>query len=158
MISSELAAFLESGVAILVGTRDARLVPDATRAIGARVGKGGAELTVFLPDVISGPALANLRDNGRVAVAFSRAADHRTFQVKGQAVEVRPATAEERAVVDRFRCAWASALSEVGLPPRITLRMAHWPAHAVRVRVERIFVQTPGPGAGAPLGRQEGTR
>jgi hypothetical protein len=152
VISPDLAAFLESGISILVGTRDARLVPECTRGVGARVEAGGAELTVFVPDAISGPTLANLRDNGRIAVGFSRAQDHRTFQVKGRVVEVAPAGERDRDDVDRYRCAWASLLGEVGMPPRITLRMAHWPAHAVHLRVEAIFVQTPGPGAGSRLG------
>lgn len=151
MIPSDLVGFLESGVSVLVGTRDARLVPDATRAVGARVENGGGELTVFLPAATSAIALANVRDNGRVAVCFSRAFDHRAVQVKGRAVEVRDAGEPERPLVDRYRAALADAWSHVGVPPRATLRLAHWPCHAVRLRVEGLFLQTPGPGAGAPL-------
>jgi hypothetical protein len=155
VISPDLASFLESGISILVGTRDGRLVPECTRGIGARVEAGGAELTVFLADAISGPTLANLRENGRIAVGFSRAADHRTFQVKGSVVALGPATVRDRADVERYRCTWSSLLGEVGMPSRITLRMAYWPAHAVRLRVEAVYVQTPGPGAGARLGPPE---
>jgi hypothetical protein len=155
VISPDLAAFLESGIAILVGSRDARLIPECTRGIGARVEAGGAELTVFLPDAVAGPTLTNLRENRRIAVSFSRAEDHRTFQVKGRVLSVEPATERDRADVDRYRCAWATGLGAVGLPPRITLRMVHWPAHAVRFAVEAVFVQTPGPGAGARLGPPE---
>jgi predicted pyridoxine 5'-phosphate oxidase superfamily flavin-nucleotide-binding protein len=152
MVSADLASFLESGVAILVGTRDARLFPECTRGIGARVEAGGEELTIFLPDAIAARTLANLEENGRVAVGFSRSQDHRSFQVKGHVVALAPARDSDRADVERYRCAWAAELAAVGLPPRITLRMAHWPAHAVRLRIESVFVQTPGPGAGAPLG------
>jgi hypothetical protein len=45
VISADLATFLESGVSVQVGTRDARLLPEATRAMGARVEKGGTGLT-----------------------------------------------------------------------------------------------------------------
>jgi hypothetical protein len=155
VISPDLAAFLESGIAILVGTRDARLVPECTRGIGARVEAGGQELTIFLPDAIAGQSLSNLRDNGRIAVGFSRSSDHRSFQLKGRVVSLAPASERDRGDIERYRCAWASSLGEVGLPPRITLRMAHWPAHAARFAVEGIFVQTPGPGAGARLGVPE---
>jgi hypothetical protein len=153
MISAELASFLESGVSILVGTRDARLFPECTRALGARVEAGGAELTIFLPDATSAVTVDNLRQNGRLAVAFSRAHDLRSFQLKGRLLELCPATESDRDRIERYRCAWAGALAVVGMPPRITLRVVHWPAQAVRVRVEAIFVQTPGPGAGAPLVR-----
>ncbi len=153
MISPDLASFLESGIAILVGTRDGRLFPECMRATGARVEAGGAELTLFLPDAVAARTLANLRENGRIAVGFSRAGDHRSFQVKGRVLSLGPAPDADRAAIERYRCVWASELAAVvGLPPRITLRMAHWPAHAVRLRVDAVFVQTPGPGAGAPLG------
>lgn len=155
MISPELATFLESGVSILVGTRDGRLVPECTRGIGARVEEGGAELTIFLADAVAGPTFANVRENHRIAVGFSRAEDHRTFQLKGRVLSLAPAGEADRAVIDRYRCAWATALGAVGMPPRLTLRVAHWPAHAIRLRVESVFVQTPGPGAGAPFGPRE---
>ncbi len=141
---------------MLVATRDARLSPDATRAMGARVEKDGAELTVFLPSATSAEARANLSDNGRIAVCFSRAADHRSVQVKGRALEVREAGARERGAVERYLAALAEAWGFVGVPARATLRLAHWPCHAVRLRVEGLFVQTPGPGAGAPLAEGAG--
>lgn len=152
MLSAELASFLESGIAILVGTRDARLFPECMRAIGARVEAGGAELTIFLPEAVAARTVANLRENGRLAVGFSRASDHRSFQVKGRVLALGPARETDRADIERYRCALAAELQAVGLPPRITLRMVHWPAHAVRLHVDSVFVQTPGPGAGAPLG------
>lgn len=151
MISPELQSFLESGVSLLIGTRDARMLPACMRAFGTRVEPGGTELTVFLPEATSATALANLRDNGRIAVAFSRIQDHYSLQLKGRAVELRPAALTERAVVQRYCSAFAESLAFVGMPPAMTLRMAHWPSHAVRVAVESVFVQTPGPGAGDPL-------
>ncbi len=158
MVSAELASFLESGIAILVGSRDARLFPECMRGVGARVEAGGEELTVFLPEAAAGRTLANLADNGRAAVGFSRAGDHRSFQVKGRVVALGPATEADRSWIERYRCAWATELAAVvGLPSRITLRMAYWPAHAVRIRVEAVFVQTPGPGAGGRLGAAGGT-
>lgn len=151
MISPELQSFLESGVSLLIGTRDARMLPACMRAFGARVEPGGRELTVFLPDATSGTTLANLRDNARIAVAFSRVQDHYSLQLKGRAAELRPAAAAESVLVQRYCAAFAESLAFVGMPPATTLRMAHWPSHAVRVAVESLFAQTPGPGAGDPL-------
>ena len=67
MISSELAAFIESGISVIVGTRDARLRPDCVRGAGVRADPGAGTLTVFLPAATSERALANLADNGRIA-------------------------------------------------------------------------------------------
>ncbi|ABC82816.1 hypothetical protein Adeh_3047 [Anaeromyxobacter dehalogenans 2CP-C] len=152
VISLDLSAFLESGVSILLASRDARLLPDCVRAVGARVEAGGAELTVLVPEASAGRCPGALRESGRVAVMFSRPTDHQSIQVKGQVAALAPATAEERALVERYTCALARELALVGVPPRLTLRVNRWPCLAVRLRVDGLFVQTPGPGAGAPLG------
>lgn len=150
LISSELAKFLESGVSVLVATRDGRMQPECARAVGARLEAGGDEVTVFLPVATSMRVVANLGENGRIAVCFA-SVDHRGIQVKGQVLGVAPADACDRQLVDRYRAAVAQEWGFVGLPPRITYRMNHWPCHAVRLRIEAVYVQTPGPGAGEPL-------
>lgn len=150
-IPPDLAEFLTSGISILAGTRDARLMPEATRVLGARVEEGGRELVVFLSKATAERTLANVRDNGRIAVCFS-SVDHRSYQIKGRLIDVRDADENDRSSIDRYRAAVAQHFGFVGLPPRLTYRMSHWPAHAVRVAVEQVFIQTPGPGAGGPLG------
>lgn len=167
MISAELVQFVQSGVSILVGTRDQDLVPEACRGMGAhvhlvhgvsRAHEKAPEITVFLPAATNARTLANLRDNGRIAVCFSRAHDHRSVQFKGQVVAMAPAAESDRQIVDGYRGAIAHAWGEVGFPPRITMRVAHWPCTAVRFAVESTFVQTPGPGAGERLGGAVGRR
>lgn len=158
VISRELSDFVESGISVLVGTRDARLLPECVRVVGARVERGGAELTVFVPEATGAVTIANLRDNGRIAVCFTRPRDHRSIQLKGQLVSIRGANARERRLVDAYRAGLAEELGWVGLPQRVTLRMAHWPCHAVRLKVEQVFDQTPGPGAGDPMRTREAGR
>ena len=156
MISDEVASFLESGVSILVGTRDDRLVPEAVRGCGAAVCAGGTELLVLVPEATGAATVANLAANGRIAVTFSRPTDHRSLQIKGRVLERRAAGDGERAIADRYRCGFAQELALVGVPPRMTIRMAMWPAHAVRLAIAGVFVQTPGPGAGATFGAVPG--
>lgn len=151
MISAELVAYFESGVSVLVGTRDARLVPACARGVGVRVDAERDEMTFFLPEATAAETLANLAENGRVALCFSRPEDHRSIQVKGRVLESCPATAGDREKIERYRIALGQSWGWVGIPPRITFRLAFWPARAVRVHVEAIFSQTPGPGAGAEL-------
>lgn len=161
MITAELVQFVQSGVSILVGTRDRDLVPEACRGMGARVRRvreNEHEITVFLPEATNARTLANLRDNGRIAVCFSRAHDHRSVQFKGRLVAMEPAVDGDRQTVDAYRGAIAHAWGEVGFPPRITMRVANWPCTAVRFAVESTFVQTPGPGAGERLGAPAGRR
>ncbi len=151
ILPAEVASFLESGISVLVGTRDARLVPESTRGVGARVDAGGAALTVFLPAATAARAMANLRDNGRVAVCFSRAIDHRSIQVKGRVLSIREGDPADLATIERWLEGLAVGWQEVGAPVSATRRLARWPAHAVRLAIEEVYVQTPGPGAGAPL-------
>jgi hypothetical protein len=152
VISQDLATFLESGVTMLVGTRDAECRPEGVRGFGARVERGREELTVFVAAVSAQRTLANARQNGRIAVCFTRIVDHRSIQVKGQVLEVREARHDERPLLDRYGQLLVQIFGEIGVPPRLVLRMNRWPAHALRLRVQDVFVQTPGPGAGAPLG------
>ena len=42
-------------------------------------------------------------------------------------------------------------LGAIGFPPRLFHRLEVWPADVVRLAVEALFEQTPGPRAGAPL-------
>ena len=152
MISPDLFEFLESGVSILVGSRSDRLLPECCRGLGARVEEEGRGITVFLPVATTEQTVSNLRDNGRIAVCFSRAGDHRSMQIKGQVISIQEANEADRAVIQRYRHSLAESWGVIGVPSRITLRMAHWPCHSVRLRVDSVFNQTPGPGAGAAMG------
>ena len=149
-IHGELAGFLASGVSVLLGSRDGRLIPECARATGVDVLPGGEEIVVFLPVAIGAATIANLRAHPRLAVTFSRI-DHRSFQVKGTVVEIRAASEAERPRVERYLADLARSWGSLGQPPQITLRLAHWPCHAIRLRIEKLFDQTPGPGAGNRL-------
>jgi hypothetical protein len=95
--------------------------------------------------------LQYLDANPAVAVCFSRPIDHRTLQIKGRAVGVVVAPAEARPIVERYVIAFAEATHLVGLPRALSRRLTAWPAAAVRIEVERLFQQTPGPGAGGEI-------
>ncbi|MFN0006726.1 MAG: hypothetical protein ACKVXR_02370 [Planctomycetota bacterium] len=156
LVPPDLAEFLESGISILVGSRDARMSPEGMRAMGARIEPGGGELTVFLPKATAELTLANARENGRIAVCFA-SIDHRSYQIKGRMVAVREADEGDRREIERFRAALAQLFGSIGMPPRLTYRLSHWPAHAMRVAVESVFLQTPGPDAGVPVGSRRGS-
>ena len=151
MISPDLAEFIEAGVSVQVGTRDARLVPECQRAVGARVEPDREQVTVYVPCGVGERIAADARETGRIAVCFSRIADHHSIQLKGAVSEVRLAQAGERERIGRYLRSLAEVLGSLGLPHAITLRLAHWPCFAIRFRVETSFVQTPGPGAGRPV-------
>lgn len=136
---------------MLVGTRDRLLVPEAARGFGLRVEADGRELAVFLPHVWGKRTVANLRDNGRIAVAAARPVDHRSVQIKGSLVEIRDGDDADLAAIERYRALLVADFAAYGYPPRILLRFTAWPCHVVRFAVEALYEQTPGPRAGDPL-------
>lgn len=147
-IDPALVEFLSSGVVLGCASRDARLVPRSVWPVGIRVEAGGEEVTVFLPVATAAEVVANLKDTRRIAVVATAPVDHRSVQLKGQVMEIRPASDAERSQIDSHRAALTRTLEPLGVPRSVMLRIDHWPVHAVRFRVEHLFVQTPGPAAG----------
>ena len=150
-LSEELTEFIESGVSTIVGTRDAALRPCVMRASGAFVSEDREHLTVFLNQALAARTRQNLAQTGWIATTFSRPIDHRTLQVKGRVVELRPARAAERARIERYLAAFVEQLYCVGLPRALVRRLRVWPSLAVVIEATDVFSQTPGPGAGARI-------
>lgn len=148
LIPDDLAELFEGGVSILVGTRDAARIPEATRGVGAIVHPDRRRLTIFIPVDVSELALKNLGENGLIAVGFSSILDHKTIQVKGTVENIRSATDPEREIVSRYHAAFSEVLYIIGLPRAVTRTLNTWPCHAVTFAATDIFLQTPGPNAG----------
>jgi Pyridoxamine 5'-phosphate oxidase len=150
MLTAELAAFIEAGQVVHIGTRNEQLDATGMLAVAATVDAERTHVTVFLPPEGADEVLANLRANGQVALCFARPLDERACQVKGVFVEMRRATAKDRRAVE---AQWEHALQQLEQIGYLRALHAHaaWPCLAVRVRATDVFNQTPGPGAGAPL-------
>jgi hypothetical protein len=151
MLSQQLASFLEEGLAIHIASRNTRLEPNAARVAALKVEPDLKHVVAFVPQAGVGAVLADLHDNGQIAIVCARPPDERGCQVKGAFVDAREATDAERGIVaaqwERFR----DRLEMVGLPRAATDTWVIWPALAIRMRVQALFDQTPGPGAGAPI-------
>ncbi|MGE0324955.1 MAG: pyridoxamine 5'-phosphate oxidase family protein [Polyangiaceae bacterium] len=152
-LPEELVEFLESGVSIIIATRDAQLRPEVLRGLGAMVSADRQSFTLFVNAALSERLLRDIDDNGRIAVAFSRIHDHRTVQLKGKVLEVRDVTSEQLPELERYRVAFAEQVAMAGMPRSVTRRMRISPSLALRVAIDEGFDQTPGPGAGRPMER-----
>jgi hypothetical protein len=151
MIDSELAAFLQEGIAIQIGTRDASLAPDGARVLAVRVEDEGRHVVAFVPERAVPHVLPNLEANGQAALVFARPPDERSCQVKGVFAGALPAGEEDRHfVLDQWR-RWLERLTTIGLPLETMQEWDAWPCVAIRVRVTALFNQTPGPNAGVVL-------
>ena len=150
-LSDELIEFAESGVSIMVGTCDAELRPETMRCGGAQVAADRQHVTVWVNAELAQRTLANLQVNPRIAVVFTRPVDHRSVQLKGELVEVRPANEEERVLSDRHLAGFVEQLYCIGMPRAVTRRLRFWPGMAITFVATELFHQTPGPGAGQRL-------
>lgn len=151
LISAELADFLESGLAMVVGTRDAALRPDGAAALAVLVHQDRTHLTLFVSDASAARLSRSLAQSPRIAVVFDHPSSHRACQLKGTVVSVRPATEAERPAIDRQRHALDRDLESIGIPPTMFAQWKAWPGTALEIRAQELFEQTPGPGAGDRL-------
>jgi hypothetical protein len=151
LLSEEIVEFVESGVSVLVGSRNAEMRPECIRGFGATVSKDRSRLAVYLTAELATRMRADLEENGRVAIAFSRFVDHKTLQLKGRVVALRAGTPDDHAAQQRYIAAFGEHLSIAGLPRSILRRVRLGTLLVVDLDVEEIYLQTPGPDAGRRL-------
>lgn len=155
-IDNALKMFIESGVSVVVGTRDEGLVPEIVRAWGPQVNRDRRSVRICVPEATSVRTRTNLVGNGRIAVAFSLPSNYETVQLKGLHLRTTKPSAEDLRRVDHHREAFASVNESIGVP-RARVE-SFWRRELVgstlfvtiHFVVHAIFNQTPGPGAGAP--------
>jgi hypothetical protein len=155
-IDDGLKAFIESGVSVVVGTRDERLVPEIVRAWGPQVNGDRQTMRICVPEATSVRTRTNLVGNGRIAVAVSLPSTYETVQFKGRHLRTTEPTAEDLLRLDRHRESFARVNESFGVP-RARVE-AFWRREiagsplfvTIHFAVHAVFNQTPGPAAGAP--------
>jgi len=156
-ISVELKAFLESGVSVVVGTRDADLVPEITRAWGLLVSKDLKSINLCVPLTTSHKTLDNIAGSGQMAVCCSLPTSYKTVQLKGQCVKTADPSRADLAAVERHRKAFGHLNERIGVPHQRseTFWKRELEVSQVLIKLrfvpEQIFDQTPGPDAGSHL-------
>jgi len=147
----EHAAFMQSGVSVIVATRDASLDPEVVRAGGCRLSRDRRRVTLLVDPARAERLLADMAANGMVAVVFSQPSTHRTIQLKGSDAVTTTAGRRDRALLATQRTAWIEDLLRIGYSrdfaealwgplPQALVAIVFTPSAA--------FQQTPGPAAG----------
>jgi hypothetical protein len=148
MIPKAIADLLQTGVSVIVGTRDRDLMPECTRAWGIQIGPDRATATIFLSESIAGKTLENLRENRLIAVSCTRPTDHIACQLKGRVRDMRPLTVGDHETSRRWHRDFMGELRAIGVPPELTEAWIAEPSLAIDIDVTDVFEQTPGPGTG----------
>jgi hypothetical protein len=151
VISADLKEFVESGVAVLIGTVGSDGGPRLAYAWGPRVHPDGQRVTVYVDEPRAAALLEGRALNPQVAATFTDPVSVRSVQLKGRILDVGEPTEAERAWVTRHREAFTASTSLIGDPPNVIRNL--WMDRTVRVEftAERAFDQTPGPNAGVAL-------
>jgi len=154
VIPERVVEVLQGPAFVQVGTRDAQRRPAHTFAVGAIADAERNTVTFIVPEGRSARILSDLRDNGRVALGAALAS-HEAYQLKGTYLSSRPSGAEDIALQEAYRRNLYSGACQAGFPEEIarplTLGFAYRPGVAITFRVEEVFLQTPGPGAGEKM-------
>lgn len=152
MIPDWIITLLHTGVSVMVGTRDAVLMPECTRAWGIRIAQDRGTVTILLAETFAGKTLDNLGENGMIAVTCSRPTDHLTCQLKGRVRSIKPVTSIDQELSRRWHRDFSAELNAVGGASILSEGWIVEPTVAVDIDVTDVFDQTPGPGAGKKVG------
>src|SRR6185369_4576408 len=155
MLTRELLELAASGPVVIVGSGDASGVPELSRAWGVHLLADVDEIVICVPSTSGRRVLANLESTGRIAVTITGPHTYRSFQVKGRVLSIGMPSREDLERVAAHQLAFVEAVVEVGMSRDLVPGLyADADPHqqdvtAVRIAVEALFDQTPGPGAGA---------
>lgn len=151
MIDASLAAFLQEGLGLYVGTRDAALEPNGARALALSIEPDGSHATVYVAAVAAARVLPDLEANGHIAVSTGRPRDDRACQLKGLYVGAHPAREDERPAIQAQWDGFMAGLEYIGIARAAASGWIIWPAVAIRFKITAVFEQTPGPKAGTAV-------
>jgi hypothetical protein len=157
VVSADLMELAHGGPAVLVGTRDAALIPAMTRGWGLRILPEAGEARVTLANGPAARVLDNLRTNQHMAITIVRPTTYRGYQLKGRVLGIVPSSPSDVADVTRHRESFLEEVSAVGIQRRVATRLieAELAVSPVLItcwmRIEAVFDQTPGVAAGKRL-------
>lgn len=151
------AAFLRrEWISCAVAARDAGNRPSLAKAVAVRLCDDLNTVEVFVDGERAAGVLRDLRAGSPIALVCSEPASHRSIQVKGERAEVLPVgPGDAEFVAARFE-AVATHVVALSYPHDGIRAYFHYaPEHLAKITFVAggAFGQTPGPGAGAPLGR-----
>jgi hypothetical protein len=152
-LPGKLLRFLEHEATMaFAGTRDQQLVPYGHRVSGWFVENGGQSMVALIPEASTTNLIDSLQNNGELVLTIGEFPSHETYQFKGRYLRHWPVRPQDAAVVDRIReRLFRSARHFFDDPERLVNTYVHPSAVAVAFEIREVFVQTPGPGAGARI-------
>jgi hypothetical protein len=149
MRPDQLAELLESGPAILGASVSEDGPPEAFRCWGTRL---EADILRVYIGAEADLTMARVGPEARLAVTATDILTFRSVQMKGPALgPAEPLTRQDAETIRRYTAVFTAQLGQIGHPPALAERLRPVAPFAVSMRIEQLYDQTPGPGAGAHL-------
>ena len=147
---------MELPATLVLATRGAQGRPALARVVGLRLSADREVVDAFASRSQWPLALAALRPGAPAALTICNPKTYASFQIKGRVADVAAADADDCILAERRRSDIGKVLLEIGVEPRLAARFLTT-EDLVRVRLIplSVFLQTPGPRAGA-LRRPDG--
>jgi hypothetical protein len=153
VLTTELAAFCQSGLSVVVASRERDGRPIVGRALGCRVDDQG-RVRVLLRRPASQALLQAVGQGAGLAVTLTQPSTHRSIQLKAARAAVAAPTASDGAAAEAQAARFRDELVDVGYPAPFATIYCAFERHelaALDFVPEHAFVQTPGPSAGSAL-------
>src|SRR4029077_13966312 len=116
VLNEKWAAFVQGGVAMVAGSRDADHIPILARAVGCRVSPNRQKVTLLLPGSQSESLITSVRSTGTIAAVFTQPSTHVSVQLKSADATLSPARPSDVGVVNRWTDAFVDETLPLGYP------------------------------------------
>ena len=151
MIPEHTIKALTDGVVGHLGTVGADLKTIHTDILSASCDKENDTVTCFARKILAGPTLEKMKETGRVSYFFGLMS-HEAYQFKGSFIETCELTEAELEQSSKFRDGLQEVMEGMGIERDKSFKMLGTaPDIGIKFKVEKIFIQTPGPDAGKEL-------
>ncbi|TPE48284.1 hypothetical protein [Amaricoccus solimangrovi] len=151
----EVVALAQNGAAISMAARDADGRPVVGLGVGCRLRPDG-RMRILLSEPANLRLLAAIEAGSALAVTFVSTRAFGAFQVKAGSAARCPASPDDLPELDRQVALASDGLVEIGFNRTQAAGYTAFVAGeltAIELRPERVFLQTPGPGAGTEIAR-----
>lgn len=153
VLSPEIAAFIQQGVAAAAASCNGDLQPSMARILACRVSPDRQRITLLLDRQHNQPLLSDAGSSQQLAVVFCLPSTEQALQIKGREVRCEALLADDAARVARHAEAFAVQIEPLGYTREFAGGYHTAPADLVALSFApvAIFEQTPGPQAGQCL-------
>ena len=155
VLGAEHVAFLsDDAISSAVAGRDATNQPSVAKALAVRAFADRQIVEIFVDAERSVGVLRDVRAGGPLAIVCSEPRSHRTIQVKGGRAQIEALAPGDEQFVSAKVDALVKHIGRLGYPDdALRAYFAFTPGTLTKIvfSPSAAFLQTPGPGAGAPL-------